>query len=187
VNRRLTPAAAALAAAAILAACGSSSAGRSPDGTAEAASTLLPASALPGMRATTTDLSATTLTQATPIPGLAKRLTGWGMQGAAAREFTRVGGALDHVVSRNVAFATPRGAAGYLEELVAQRDAYLGPGADLHRVAGGWIIRQPMCGCHPQPPTLIALLRDGARVRWLSVSGRDATPARTRALTHELL
>jgi hypothetical protein len=187
MGRRMVAAAALAATAATVTACAGSSPTRSSDRTAEAARTLLPASSLPGMHAATTDLDAAALTQATPIPGLAERLSGWRMRGAAVREFTGVHGALDHVVSRNVAFATPRGAAGYLDELVARRGAYLGPGAALYRVAGGWIIRQPTCGCHPEPPTLIAVLRDGARVRWLSVSGRDATVARTRELTHNVL
>lgn len=148
---------------------------------------LLSASALPEMHSTTSRLDATGLAQSTPIRGLAQRLDQWGLRRAAAREFTGVGGPLDHVVSRTAEFEDADGAAAYVRTLVARRDAYLGPGADARRVAGGWILRQPACGCHPQPPTLIELLRHGAQVHWLSVSGRAATVARARGLATHLL
>jgi hypothetical protein len=164
-------------AAAILAGCGAG---------AEPPAPLLAADALPELHAVTRTLDAAGLAQATPIPGLRERLGEWGLRRAGEREFTGVGRRLDHVVARTVDFAEPAGAAAYQRTLVADTARYLGAGARTGRVPAGWLIRAPSCGCRAQPPTLIAVLRRGERVGWLSISGRAATAARARRLAGRL-
>jgi hypothetical protein len=155
-------------------------------GAAQAPAPLLSASALPGLHEASRPLDAAALAAATPLPGLRGRLQEWRLRRAGEREFTGVARALTHVVARTVDFAEPAGAAAYQRALVTGADRYLGAGAQPARMHDGWLIRAPDCGCHPQPPTLIAVVRRGARVSWLSVSGPAATAARTRALAAQL-
>jgi hypothetical protein len=154
--------------------------------TATAPAPLLEADALPELHAATRTLDAAGLAQATPLPGLRGRLGEWGLVRAGEREFTGRGQKLDHVVARTVDFAEPAGAAAYERALVDGTASYLGAGAETSRVAGGWLIRAPSCGCRPAPPTLIAVVRRGGRVGWLSISGEAATAARARRLTERL-
>ncbi|HEX7297601.1 MAG TPA: hypothetical protein VF257_01255 [Solirubrobacteraceae bacterium] len=155
-------------------------------GAAEAPAPLLSASALPGLHQASRPLDAAALAAATPLPGLRGRLKEWRLRRAGEREFTGVARSLTHVVARTVDFSEPAGAAAYQRALVAGADRYLGRGAQRARMDDGWLIRAPACSCRPQPPTLIAVVRHGARVGWLSVSGPAATAARTRALAGRL-
>jgi hypothetical protein len=147
---------------------------------------LLDADALPELRAATRTLDAAGLAQATPLPRLRERLGEWGLVRAGEREFTGRGRGLDHVVARTVDFAEPAGATAYQRALVDGTASYLGAGAGTGRVTGGWLIRAPSCGCRPAPPTLIAVVRRGGRVGWLSISGKAATAARARRLAEGL-
>ena len=68
-------------------------------------------------------------------------------------------------MARTVDFARPAGAVAYARTLAAPTTSYLGSGAEVRalRLDGrtGWLIRAPNCGCHPQPPALIVLVRRG--------------------------
>jgi len=151
---------------------------------------LLPARALPELHSTARSLDRGALALATPIPGLRARLEGWGFRRAGEREFTGRSHDLAHVVARTVDFARADGAAAYARTLASQTTSYLGSGAEVRtmRLDGraGWLIRAPNCGCHPQPPALIVLVRRGARVSFLSAAGDAASPGRVRALARGL-
>jgi hypothetical protein len=127
---------------------------------------------------------------ATPMPGLLSRLVAWGFRRAQEREFTGPADQLSHVVSMGVDFADAAGAAGYERLLVAQAGEYLGAGATVSRLRtpGGisWMIQLQSCGCHPEPPTVIAVTLRRAELSWLSVSGPGATPARVSVLARRL-
>ena len=174
-------------AAAGIAACGASA--PHPPAAAPPAP-LLPARALPELHSTARALDRGALALATPIPGLRDRLAGWGFRRAGEREFTGRSRDLSHVVARTVDFARPAGAVAYARTLAAQTTSYLGSGAEVRtlRLDGrtGWLIRAPNCGCHPQPPALIVLVRRGARVSFLSAAGDAASPRRVRALARGL-
>jgi hypothetical protein len=151
---------------------------------------LLPARALPELHSTARALDRPALALATPIPGLRDRLEGWGFRRAGEREFTGRSRDLAHVVARTVDFARTAGAAAYARTLAAHTTSYLGSGAEVRRLRldgrTGWLIRAPVCGCHPQPPTLIVLVRRGTRVSFLSAAGDAASPRRVRALARGL-
>lgn len=167
------------AAALLLAGCGAAADAPDP-------APLLAADTLPGLHAVARTLDAAGLAQATPLPGLRERLHEWGLLRAGEREFTGRGRKLDHVVARTVDFSGAAGAAAYQRALVDGTASYLGAGAEIDRVPGGWLIRAPSCGCRPSPPTLIAVVRRGGRVAWLSISGEAATTARALRLTARL-
>lgn len=148
---------------------------------------LLDAGVLPGMTVATRALDRSQVAMQTPIPGLSDRLHAWGFTGAAEREFT--GGRraeLERVVSRTVTFHELAGATAYARALVRGAANYLGAGARTSALrparGDGWIIRPAACGCHPGPPTLIAVLPRSKLTAWLSLTGDDATPDRVRAL-----
>jgi hypothetical protein len=177
--------------------CGASSGGSGPATNRAPAAALpgggaplLAASQLPRLRAVTRTLGREGVVLATPIPGLPSRLVAWGFRRAQEREFTGRAHQLSHVVSMGVDFAGAAGAAGYERLLVAQAGEYLGAGATVSRLRTpgsiSWMIQLQSCGCHPEPPTVIAVMLRRAELSWLSVTGPGATPARVRFLARRL-
>jgi hypothetical protein len=164
----------------LLAGCGSGAAAPPPEATTSAP--VLAASAAPALRSTARRLDAGALAIATPVPGLRDRLTGWGLRGAAEREFTGTDRDLSHIVARTVDFRSGTGARAYGRAIVAGAASYLGTGSSSTPLqAGGrsgWFVRASGCGCRPEPPTVVAVLRDGPRVSWLSITGTGATRGR---------
>jgi hypothetical protein len=176
---------AALAAAllAIVSGCGSGAAGSSSQ---LAPLPVLPASALPGLTAADSEVSAVDLTHDAPIPGFAGRLSQLGYRGGSQRVFRGTTGDFSNVVSRTLQFSSSEGAAGYVR-LVDERVAdFFGRGSKVAPLMDGdrrgYLIRAAPCGCHRETPILLAVVSEGPRVTWLYGTGRGARPAVLRAL-----
>ena len=172
-----------VALAAAVAGCGSGSAGGS---SAIAPLPVLPASALAGLTAADSSLSAVDLTHDAPIAGFADRLSQWGYRGGTQRVFRGSKGDFTNVVSRTLEFGSAEGAAAYVQ-LVDDRVAdFYGRGSKVAPLSeggrSGYLIQAAPCGCHRETPVFLAVLSAGPRVTWLYGTGPGARAARLRAL-----
>ena len=166
-----------------VAGCGSGSAGGS---SAIAPLPVLPASALTGLTAADSSLSATDLTHDAPIAGFADRLSQWGYRGGTQRVFRGSKGDFTNVVSRTLEFGSAEGATAYVQLVDDHVADFYGRGSKVAPISdgdrSGFLIQAAPCGCHRETPVFLAVLSAGSRVTWLYGTGRGARAARLRAL-----
>lgn len=171
-------AAAALAVIAIsagLAACGGSPSGAAVPGRPVG---VLPAGAIAGLPAVTTQLTAAAVQKTAGQAGLAARLRGWGYTGGWQRTFQGESRRLTLVVSRSLTFTTRAGATAFVSYLDQHVGAFY-PYALSRPLTlpgqAGWLIRPPMCACHMAEPLVVGVTAAGRLVRWMEINGPRAT------------
>jgi plasmid stabilization system protein ParE len=150
----------------------------------EEAEPALPASALPGMEATTESLSADDL-----AADFGADVSVEGFVSGTERVFQGASQDLEQVVSRTLEFESPEAAAGYVDLLRAHVDDLYGVGTTAKPFEeggrSGYLVDPAACACHRASPTLTAALAQGPRVTYLEVNGAGATPAALKELLAE--
>jgi hypothetical protein len=167
---------------ALAAACGS---GAGAASTAPAPPALA-ASALPGMDATTTAVTADDLLHDAPIDGFADKLDALGYESGQQREFSGRTSSFSSVVSRSLRFRTAAGAHGYVQFVADHVADFFGKGSKMRPLTSrgrtGYLIAAAFCGCHLETPILIAVASRGTTVTWLYATGHGVRPSALRAL-----
>ena len=156
-----------------LAGCGSS---RPPE-----AQPALPASAVPGLEATTEPVSAEDL-----AADFGSDVAVEGFVSGTERVFQGESHDLSRVVSRTLEFESPEAAKAYVDLVRAHVDDLYGVGTTAEPLENGgrsgYLIDPAACACHRAAPTLTAVLARGPRVTYLEVNGGGVDPAAVEAL-----
>jgi hypothetical protein len=149
----------------MLAGCGSS---RPPE-----AQPALPASAVPGLEATTEPVSAEDL-----AADFGSDASIEGFVSGTERVFQGESHDLSRVVSRTVEFETPEAAKAYVDLVRMHVDDLYGVGTTAEPLEeggrAGYVVDPAACACHRAAPTLTAAVSDGARVTYLEINGDGA-------------
>jgi hypothetical protein len=110
-------------------------------------------------------------------------------EGGGEIEYTGRTKLYSHVVTRALQFASPDGAAAYLEWLNRNAADVLGQvKSSQHLAVGsdGVLLLEQGCNCHSDLPTYLAAWRQGSVVRTLLADGAGANAQRVMALAREL-
>jgi hypothetical protein len=151
----------------LLAGCGSRSATPLP---------VLPASALPELKASTDDVTADDLAadfgpNAEPFSGFVR---------GKERVFQGESHRFDRVVSRTLEFEDAAGAHAYIAFFRSHLAALYGTGTNASPLENdgrkGYLVDAASCACHRAEPTLAAVVARGDRVTYLEVNGGGAKP-----------
>jgi len=155
-----------------LAGCGSSSPEAQP---------ALPASAVPGLEATTEAVSAEDL-----AADFSSDVTIEGFVSGTERVFQGESHDLSRVVSRTLEFESPAAAKAYVNLLRTHVDDLYGVGTTAEPLEeggrAGYVIDPAACACHRAAPALTAAVSDGARVTYLEINGDGADRAKLQQL-----
>ena len=150
-----------------LAGCGSSS---PPE-----AKPALPASAVPGLEATTEAISAEDL-----AADFGSDVTVEGFVSGTERVFQGESHDLSRFVSRTLEFESPEAAAAYVELVRAHVDDLYGVGTTAKPFEeggrAGYLVDPAACACHRASPTVTGVVSEGSRVTYLEINGDGATP-----------
>ena len=159
-----------------LAGCGSSS---PPE-----AQPALPASAVPGLEATTEPVSAEDLGADFGLDGSVE-----GFVSGTERVFQGESHDLSRVVSRTLEFESPEVAKAYVDLVRTHVDDLYGVGTTAEPLdeggRAGYVIDPAACACHRAAPALTAAVSDGARVTYLEINGDGADRAKLEQLLAE--
>jgi plasmid stabilization system protein ParE len=142
---------------------------------------VLPASALPGLEATTGPIDAETL-----AADFGSKVAVEGLVAGTERVFQGQSQDLDRVVSRTLEFESPEAAKAYVDLVRTHVDDLYGEGTTAEPLEqggrSGYLIDPAACACHRASPTLTAALARGSRVTYLEVNGGGAKPAAVERL-----
>jgi hypothetical protein len=134
---------------------------------------VLPASAVPGLEATTEAVSADDL-----AADFGSDVTVEGFVSGTERVFQGESHDLSRVVSRTLEFESPAAAKAYVNLVRTHVDDIYGVGTTAEPLEeggkAGYVIDPAACACHRAAPTLTAAVSDGARVTYLEINGDGA-------------